>query len=60
MLLHTVFFVTILVIWGTEEGVKTKTSLKTAKGIMIGSTIQDVIASYRVQIEAYQPLSGDL
>ncbi|MFJ8260304.1 hypothetical protein ACIQ4Z_24545 [Peribacillus asahii] len=35
-----------LIIGEVEEGVKTKTSLKTAKGIVIGSTKQDVIASY--------------
>jgi len=35
-----------LIIGEGEEGVKTKTSLKTAKGIEIGSMKQDVIASY--------------
>ncbi|MED3836881.1 hypothetical protein [Peribacillus frigoritolerans] len=35
-----------LIIGEFEEGVKTKTSLKTAKEIVIGSTKQDVIASY--------------
>ncbi|NHM33742.1 hypothetical protein [Neobacillus terrae] len=35
-----------LIIGEVEEGVKTKTSLKTAKGIVIGSTKQDVIDSY--------------
>lgn len=35
-----------LIIGEVEEGVKTKTSLKTAKEIEIGSTKQDVIASY--------------
>jgi hypothetical protein len=35
-----------LIIGEVEEGVNTKTRLKTAKGIVIGSTKQDVIASY--------------
>ena len=35
-----------LIIEEVEDGVKTKTSLKTAKGIKIGSTKQDVITSY--------------
>lgn len=35
-----------LIIGEVEEGVKKKTSLKTAKGIEIGSTKQDVIDSY--------------
>lgn len=35
-----------LIIGVVEEGVNTETSLKTVKGIVIGSTKQDVIASY--------------
>ncbi|MGG1397502.1 hypothetical protein ABE288_06655 [Bacillus salipaludis] len=35
-----------LIIGEVEEGIKTKSSLKTAKGIEIGSTKQDVIDSY--------------
>lgn len=35
-----------LIIGEVEKGVKTKTSLKTSKGIEIGSTKKDVIASY--------------
>lgn len=35
-----------LIISEAEESIKTKTSLKTSKGIVIGSTKQDVIDSY--------------
>lgn len=35
-----------LIIGEVEEGVNTKSSLKTAKGIVMGSTKKDVIASY--------------